>query len=109
MELTPVLIDAPSRRQQIRAKALEGLAKSFPLQLRDRTIELHDAHVVERQFGPSEQKQALLEGSSLHEPVRATLIMKNAAGKEIERVKNFTLLHLPYFTERCGNPSRHSR
>jgi DNA-directed RNA polymerase beta subunit len=100
MELTPVLIDAPTRRAQIRAKALEGLTRSFPLQMRDRTIELHDPHVVEREFGPAEQKQALLQGSTLHEPVRATLVMKDQTGKELERVKNFTLLHLPYFTER---------
>lgn len=100
MELTSVLTDAPARRKQIRAKALEGLVKAFPLTLRDKTIELHDPHVVERDFGPNDQKQALLEGSSLHEPVRATLVMKDAAGKEIERVKNFTLLNLPYFTER---------
>lgn len=100
MELTPVLTDALSRRKQIRAKAIEGLVKAFPLALRDRTIELHDPHVVEREFGPNDQKQALLEGSSLHEPVRATLVMRDSTGKEIERVKNFTLLNLPYFTER---------
>ncbi len=100
MRLTPVLIDAPTRRQQIRAKALEGLTKAFPLALRDRTIHVEDAHVLERQFGPNEQKQALLEGTSLHESVKATVVMRDAAGKEIERVKNFTLLNLPYFTER---------
>lgn len=53
-----------------------------------------------RDFGPSDQKQALLQGTSLHEPVKATLVMKDATGKELERVKNFTLLNLPYFTER---------
>jgi DNA-directed RNA polymerase beta subunit len=100
MELTPVLTDAAARRKQIYARALEGLTSSFPLTLRDRTIEIHDPHVVQRDFGPNDQKQALLDGSSLHEPVRATLVMKDAAGKEIERVKNFTLLNLPYFTAR---------
>jgi len=100
MSLTPVLTDAATRRKQIRTRAVEGLVKAFPLTLRDKTIELVDPHVVEREFGPNDQKQALLEGSSLHEPVRATLVMKDSSGKEIERVKNFTLLNLPYFTER---------
>lgn len=100
MSVTPILTDARSRRVQIRQKALEGLTTSFPLTLRDRTIELHDPHVVEKDFGPNDQKRALLQGTSLHEPVKATLVMRDQTGKEVERVKNFTLLNLPYFTER---------
>lgn len=100
MRVTPILTDAPSRRIQIRQKTLEGLSAAFPLTLRDKVIEIHDPHVVEKEFGPDDQKRALLQGTSLHEPVKATLVMKDAQGKELERVKNFTLLNLPYFTER---------
>jgi len=100
MALTPVLIDAATRRDLIRKKAVAGLENAFPLTLRDHTIELQDVHVLERDFGPNEQKQALLEGSSLNEPVKATLLLKGPDGKVVEQVKNYTLMHLPYFTER---------
>ncbi len=100
MPLTPVLTDAESRRAQIRAKALEALKTSFPLALRDRKIEVADLKVHTKEFGPHDQKQVLLSGGSLYEPVKGTLILRNAEGKEVEKLKNFTLLNLPYFTER---------
>lgn len=100
MAITPVLTDAKDRRAAIRAQAVEGLKQAFPMKIRDHLIELHDVKVHEKDFGPNEQKLALLRGDSLLEPVRGTMVLKAPDGKELERVKNFTLLHLPYFTER---------
>lgn len=100
MSITPILTDAATRREAIRAKAVEGLKAAFPLKLRDQTLELHDVRVLHQDYGPEEQKQAILQGTSLHEPVRGTVVLKDASGKEIEKVKNFTLLHLPYMTGR---------
>lgn len=99
MTLTPILTDARTRRVQIRQKALEGIKAAFPLSVRDYTIELEDVRVLEKEFGPAEQKQALLEGASLTESIKGTLVLKKD-GKEVERVRNYTLMHLPYFTER---------
>jgi len=100
MELTPVLVDPKTRRDQIRARALDGLQQAFPLKVRDLTIELHDPRIHERNYGPDDQKAALLQGNSLHEPIKGTLVLKGPDGKVLETAKNFTLLHLPYFTER---------
>jgi len=100
MALTPVLTDAESRRTQIRAKALEALQASFPLPLRDKKIEVSDLKVHHKDFGPNDQKQALLSGGSLFEQVKGTVTLRDAAGKEIEKVKGFTLLNLPFFTGR---------
>lgn len=99
-KLTPVLTDASTRREQIREKAVSGLTAAFPLNLRGNTVEVQDVRVVERDFGPNDQKQAIMEGRSLNEPVRGTLVLKDQKGAVLERVKNFTLMHLPYFTER---------
>jgi len=100
MQLTPVMTDPESRRIQIRSKALDALRTAFPLPLRDKKIEVVDLKVHERDFGPHDQKSALLSGGSLFEPVKGTVILRGADGKELERVKNFTLLNLPYFTGR---------
>lgn len=100
MPLTPVLTDAESRRAQIRAKALDALHVAFPLPLRDKKIELTDLKVHEKDFGPNDQKHALLSGGSLFEQVKGTVVLKDKDGKELEKVKNFTLLNLPYFTGR---------
>jgi len=100
MSVTPILTDAATRRDAVRAKAVEGLQAAFPLKLRDQTLELRDVRVLKQDFGPEEQKQAIMQGTSLHEPVKGTVVLKDAAGKELETVKNFTLLHLPYMTGR---------
>jgi DNA-directed RNA polymerase beta subunit len=100
MPLTPVLTDSESRRTQIRAKALEALRNAFPLPLRDKKIEVSDLKVHEKDFGPNDQKHALLSGGSLFEQVKGTVTLRDAEGKELEKVKNFTLLNLPFFTGR---------
>jgi len=56
--------------------------------------------VHQHDFGPHDQKQALLSGGSLYEQVKGTVVLRGADGKEIEKVKGFTLLNLPYFTGR---------
>ena len=100
MTLTPVLTDAESRRTQIHAKALEALRLAFPLPLRDKQIEISDLKVHQKDFGPQDQKHALLSGGSLFEPVKATVTLRTADGKELEKIKNYPLLNLPYFTGR---------
>lgn len=98
--LTPVLTDAEDRRSQIRTKAMDALRLAFPLPLRDKRIEVTDLKVHQKDFGPQDQKHALLSGGSLYEQVKGTVILRDAAGKEIEKVHNYTLLNLPYFTGR---------
>jgi DNA-directed RNA polymerase beta subunit len=100
MSLSPVLTDAKTRRAQVRARALEGLRQVFPMTFRDHTLELSDVRVHERDYGPNDQKAALLSGTTLNEPVKGDLVLKGPDGKVVDKVKNFTLLHLPYFTER---------
>lgn len=100
MSLTPVLADPATRRAEIRQKAVTALTNAFPLQLRDKKIEVTDVSVHSRDYGPNDQKQALLSGGSLYEPVKGTVVMRDSTGKEIERLKNFTLMNLPYFTGR---------
>ena len=100
MTLTPVLLDALTRREHIHQKAMDGVKDVFPLQVRDHTVEVENLHVKPRDFSSNEQKQAILEGNTLQEALRGDILLKNEAGKVVERQKNRTLAQLPYFTQR---------
>jgi DNA-directed RNA polymerase beta subunit len=100
LDLTPVLVDSLTQRENIRRKAVEALAQAFPLQTKNYTIELRNPRIETREFSSREQKQAILEGSTLNERVRAGLVVKDSSGRVVDQVDNFTLLHLPYFTPR---------
>lgn len=98
--LTPVLTDASQIRQRIHDKTLQALTSTFPLDLKGRTLEVKDLHILKKEYSPEEQKKALLTGGTLLEPVKGTLVLRGGDGKIVDTAKNFTLVHLPYFTER---------
>lgn len=98
--LTPVLVDSATHRDNLRRKAVEAVAQAFPLKTKTYSVEAVNPRVESREFSSREQKQAILDGKSLNERLRADLIVRDGAGKVTDEVKNFTLLHLPYFTPR---------
>ena len=100
MKLTPVLVDDATKREQIRQKAVEGIKDVFPLQTKSHTVEVENVRVKPREFSSRQQKNAILNGNTLQEPLRADVVLKDAQGKVIERKKNQTLAQLPYFTQR---------
>jgi len=99
-ELIPMMTDPGQRRKMIKQKILDGLAESFPMQSRNKTIELADLQYQEKDYSSSEQKKAILEGSSLNETVKGTVIVRDKEGKVIDKAKNFVLARVPYFTPR---------
>lgn len=98
--LRPVMEGAVTRREIIRQKAVEGLQTAFPMKAGKHTLELSNISVEPREYSSAEQKRALLEGKTLSERVRGDVTVKNAANETTDHVKNFTLLQLPYFTQR---------
>ena len=99
-ELTPVFMDPAKKRKLIQLKVLEGIQESFPMKTRNKTLEIDDLRILDKDFGSSEQKDAILRGESLFETVKGTVRIKNSEGKVIDEVKNFTLARIPYFTPR---------
>jgi DNA-directed RNA polymerase beta subunit len=100
-DLQPLMADAATRRALIRTKTLEGLKSVFPIIGRNVTIEAKGFDVRAKEYSSAEQKDALMRGRTLHEPVVGTLTLRdNKTAKVIDEKKNHTLLHLPYFTER---------
>jgi DNA-directed RNA polymerase beta subunit len=91
---------APDRRERIHQRAIEGVENVFPLKVRDLHVEVRNAHVVPKQFSSREQKEAILHGRTLQEPLRGDLVLRDAAGKTIETQKDVTLAQIPFFTPR---------
>lgn len=100
MPLIPIMSHAPDRRERIHQRAIEGVETVFPLKVRDHSVEVQNAHVVSKQFSSREQKDAVLHGRTLQEPLRADLVLRDAGGKIVETKKDVTLAQIPYFTPR---------
>lgn len=99
-ELTPVLTNAATLRQKLHDKTVKALTSAFPLDLKGRSVELHDVRVHAQDYSPLDEYNAITKGSSLYEPVKGTLVLKDASGKVIDTAKNFTLAHVPFLTAR---------
>jgi DNA-directed RNA polymerase beta subunit len=94
------LTDAESLRRRVHDKVTRAITTSFPIDLKGRTLEVKNVHVLAQEYSPEDQKRALMTGDSLHEVVKGTVVLKDAAGKVVDEAKNFTLTHVPFFTER---------
>lgn len=98
--LRPVLEIADDRRANIRKKVLEGFTQAFPLQAGKHTVNVSNLQVETRDYSSNEQKRALLAGRTLSERIKGDLTVHDADGKTLSQAKNFTLMQLPYFTQR---------
>ena len=99
-DLMPMMADAATKRRLIRQKTLEGLKDIFPIISRNHVLELSDLKVREKEYSSNEQKDAIMQSRTLHEPVVGTLTLKTNDGKVVDTLKNHTLIQMPYFTER---------
>lgn len=100
MTLTSIMARDPDRRELIRQRVVEGVENVFPLKVRDHQIVVSDVHVQPKQYSSREQKEAILHGRTLQEPLRGNLTLKDATGKTVEVQKNVTLAQVPFFTPR---------
>lgn len=100
MTLTPIMARDIDRRELIRKRAVDGVNTVFPLGVRNHHIEVRNAKVTPRQYSSREQKDAILHGRTLQEPLKGDLILRDAAGKVLDTKKSVTLAQVPYFTPR---------
>lgn len=99
--LQPLMADAASRRDRIREKTIRGLEGIFPIVGRSTTLEAKNVKIKEKVYSSNNQKEAIMRGRTLHEPVTGTLVLRdNNTGEVLEEKEGHTLAHLPYFTER---------
>lgn len=100
MKLTSILSDAPTRRAEIHQKAIAGIQELLPLKVGKYTLEANNLQVKPRDFSSREQKDAILAGQTLQEPLHGDLILRNEAGKIVDTRRNTVLAQLPFFTQR---------
>jgi DNA-directed RNA polymerase beta subunit len=100
MTLTSIMARDPDRRELIRRRAVEGIENVFPLKVRDHHVEVRNVKVAPKQFSSREQKDAILHGRTLQEPLKGDLVLRDSKGKAVDTKKNVTLAQVPYFTPR---------
>lgn len=100
-ELQRIMTRPEVKRNQVRAAVVAELQKLFPIEATKYVIDVSNIRVVERLYASGDQKNAILDGRSLFEPVKADVVLKDkATGQEIQRKANFTLMQLPWMTPR---------
>src|SRR5512136_2946983 len=100
MKLTPILSDAPTRRAEIHQKAIEGVQELLPLKVGKYMLEATNLQVKPREYSSREQKDAILSGQTLQEPLHGDLILRDETGKIVDTRRHAVLAQLPYFTQR---------
>jgi len=99
MKPEPIFVEPGIKREQIRDKAIRSIQESFPLEGKTFSVDVEDVKVHPIQVSPDDHKKALMSARTLSEPIRGTLVLRNAQGKVIERAPKFNLLQLPYLTD----------
>jgi hypothetical protein len=97
--LTPIFTNASDIRAKIYEKALTSMRNAFPIDLKGRTLHEDNVHIDTKEYSPNDHKNAVLTNGNLTVPMRGDLVLKDATGNELDRVKKTTLAHLPYFTD----------
>ncbi len=96
--LAPVMAPAQTRRERIRTQVAASAAKLFPIQATNYTIEAQDVRVEPRRVSPGDVKRAFMEQTSLTEPLRAKVTIRNKADGAVIESKTMTLGHVPVLT-----------
>lgn len=99
-ELTPILTDSTTLRNKIHNKVVDALAQTFPISMKNRDLTIENIRVDKKDYSPEDQKKALMTGGSLNEIVKGTLVLKDKEGNKLDESHDFTLVHVPYLTER---------
>lgn len=97
---TPILIDAAHLRSRVRAKTVNAIAAAFPLDMRQKRLEVKDLRVVTKDVSPHDEWRAQMTSGTIEEAVKGTLVLKDLEGNVLSEAKNFTLAHVPWMTDR---------
>lgn len=99
-KLYPLMVHASERRERMRDTLMESIEKDFPMKGKHYSLELESFHINRKIYSNNEQKDAILNKTTLTEPIKGTVALRdNATGEVLERSTR-TLVHMPYMTER---------
>lgn len=99
MEPKTIIAEASYRRDQVRQQVVDTIKKVFPFVGKRYQVDIEDVRVHPADYSPNDHKAAILQARTLAEPVRGTLVLRDKNGKQLQKVPNFSLLQLPYYTD----------
>ena len=95
------LTDYPEVRKRTLANVEAAVKTRFPLESDKYILTVDNLHYVDKDYKPSDEKYALLNGKTLGTRLKGDWVLYDkATGKELERKSNNTLVNVPYLTNR---------
>lgn len=95
------LTDYPEVRKRTLANVAAAVKTRFPLESDKYILTVDNLHYVDKDYKPSDEKYALLNGKTLGTRLKGDWVLYDkATGKELERKSNNTLVNVPYLTNR---------
>ena len=93
--------DIPTRRDRIYDAAVTQLKAAYPVSHGGLRMELHDVDYEDPpDFGPAEQKQAVMENRSLNRRLRGTVRLVDETTEQPLDEKRLTLMRVPHLTDK---------
>jgi DNA-directed RNA polymerase beta subunit len=88
-------------RKDIFDKTVSALASAFPREYGGVRMELSDLKLQEKPITPDDERKARLNKTKLFLPIKGTVTLKDSqTGELLDKVKNRTILSVPYLTDR---------
>ena len=89
------------RSRWIKEKVVDTFSKIFPIVSDKYTVSVSNIQVENVTYSLTEQKDAILQRKTLNEGIYGDLsIVDNATKREVEKLKKFKLVDIPYLTNR---------
>jgi DNA-directed RNA polymerase subunit beta len=94
-EIKGLLVSPEEQQKNLRAKTIEGLEGMFPIKGTHHDVEITNLRVIEKPVDYKSHKEALYKRSTLYEPIKADVIVKDKNGNIVDQKKGHTVMHLP--------------
>jgi DNA-directed RNA polymerase subunit beta len=94
-EVKSLLVGPEEQQKNLRAKTIEGLEGMFPIKGTHHDVEITNLRVVEKPVDYKSHKEALYKRSTLYEPIKADVVVKDKNGNIVDQKKGHTVMHLP--------------
>ena len=84
-EITPIYRKPDERRDLIRGATVEGIQRMFPIVGDHKELHLDRVYVDTKSLSNTDHKNALLRGSTLAESIKGDLVIRDKAGKVLDK------------------------
>lgn len=101
LELQPIAARSVDRSKWLRDKAIDKIKNVFPIVSNKYTVKLKKINMRDKTFSITEQKEALLGGKTLVNPVHVDLeVIDNKTNTVVKKLNSFKIADIPFLTSR---------